>query len=192
MRRSRRKVALPPCLWSVGLRQSRLFAAAGNQNLARIVLPPNAQSRTVSVDRRFYNSNGGSLMKRLALITSVTAIVIAAAVAASAQTKPNFAGAWALDKSKSQGLDQRMANVDVTWTITQDDAKISIESKVTGGNAGGGQPPAGGGGGNGGGGGRGMGGASTYTLDGKEVTTEGGCQMVGTKTTKAAWSGGTL
>ena len=113
------------------------------------------------------------------------AFVLATVVAASAQPKTNFAGTWALDKSKSQGLDQRMANVDVTWTITQDDAKISVESKVTGG-----QPPAGGGGGNGGGGGRGMGGPRTYTLDGKEVTTEGGGQMGGTNTTKATWSDG--
>ena len=125
-------------------------------------------------------------MKRLALFAGVMALVLATVVAASAQPKTNFAGTWALDKSKSQGLDQRMANVDVTWTITQDDAKISVESKVTGG------PPAGGGGGNGGGGGRGMGGPRTYTLDGKEVTTEGGGQMGGTNTTKATWSGGTL
>ena len=122
-------------------------------------------------------------MKRLALFAGVMAVVFAAVVAASAQTKPNFAGAWALDKSKSQGLDQRMANVDVTWTIAQDDAKISIESKVTGG-----QPPAGGGGG----GGRGMGGPRTYTLDGKEVSADAGGQMGGTNTTKATWSGGTL
>jgi hypothetical protein len=124
-------------------------------------------------------------MKRLALFAGVMAVVFAAVVAASAQTKPNFAGAWALDKSKSQGLDQRMADVDVTWTITQDDAKISIESKVTGG-----QPPAGGG--NGGGGGRGMGGPRTYTLDGKEVSADAGGQMGGTNTTKATWSGSTL
>ena len=120
-------------------------------------------------------------MKRLALFAGVMAVVLAAVVAASAQTKPNFGGAWALDKSKSQGLDQRMADVDVTWTIIQDDAKISIESKVTGG-----QPPAGGG--NGGGGGRGMGGPRSYTLDGKEVTADAGGQMGGTNTTKATWS----
>ena len=115
-------------------------------------------------------------MKRLFVLA---AFVFIAAIAANAQNKANFAGSWSLDKSKSQGLDQRMADADVTWTITQDDSKISIESKVTGG-----QAPAGGGGG-----GRGPGGPRTYTLDGKEVTTEGGGQMGGTNTTKATWSG---
>ena len=39
------------------------------------------------------------------------------------------------------------------------------------------------------GGGRGMGGPRTYSLDGKEVTTEAGGQMGGSNTTKASWSG---
>jgi hypothetical protein len=95
-------------------------------------------------------------MKRLFVLA---AFVFIAAIAANAQNKANFAGSWSLDKAKSQGLDQRMADVDVTWAITQDDSKISIESKVSGG-----QAPAGGGGGNGGGGGRGMGGPRSYTL----------------------------
>jgi hypothetical protein len=113
-------------------------------------------------------------MKRLFVLA---AFVFIAAIAANAQNKANFAGSWSLDKAKSQGLDQRMADADVTWAITQDDSKITIESKVTGG-----QAPAGGGG-------RGMGGPRSYTLDGKEVTTEGGGQMGGTNTTKATWSG---
>ena len=116
-------------------------------------------------------------MKRLFVLA---AFVFIAAIAANAQNKANFAGSWSLDKAKSQGLDQRMADVDVTWTITQDDSKISIESKTTGG-----QAPGGGGGG----GGRGPAGPRTYTLDGKEVTTEGTGQMGGTNTTKATWSG---
>ena len=120
-------------------------------------------------------------MKRLALFAGVVAMVLATVVASHAQPKTNFAGTWALDKSKSQGLDQRMQNVDVTWTITQDGSKISIESKISGGEATGG-----------GGGGRGMGGPRTYTLDGKEVTADAGGQMGGTNTTKATWSGSTL
>ena len=126
-------------------------------------------------------------MKKMFLIAGLMTAFLLVIVSASAQKATNFAGTWALDKTKSQGLDQRMQNADVTWAITQDDAKISIESKVTGG-----QPPAGGGGGNGGGGGRGMGGPRTYTLDGKEVTSEGGGQMGGTNTTKATWEGSTL
>lgn len=114
-------------------------------------------------------------MKRLFVLA---AFVFIAAIAANAQSKANFAGSWSLDKAKSQGLDQRMADADVTWAITQDDSKITIESKVSGG-----QAPAGGGGG-----GRGPAGPRSYTLDGKEVTTEGGGQMGGTNTTKATWS----
>ena len=37
-----------------------------------------------------------------------------------------------------------------------------------------------------------MGGPRTYTLDGKEVSTDAGGQMGGTNTTKATWSGSTL
>jgi hypothetical protein len=118
-------------------------------------------------------------MKRLFVLA---AFVFIAAIAVNAQNKANFVGSWSLDKAKSQGLDQRMADVDVTWTITQD-AKLTIESKTSGG-----QAPAGGGGGNGGGGGRGMGGPRSYNLDGTETTTEGGGQMGGTNTTKATWS----
>jgi len=108
----------------------------------------------------------------------------AVAVLAAGAAGANFAGTWALDKTRSQGLDPRMQNADVTWVITQDDKQISIETKVTGG-----QPPAGGPGGGGGmGGGRGMGGPRTYSLDGKEVTSEAGGQMGGSNTTKVLWS----
>lgn len=126
-------------------------------------------------------------MKRLFMFAGLTAAFLLVVVAASAQTKPNFGGTWALDKTKSQGLDQRMQGADLSWVITQDDAKLSVETKMAGG-----QPPAGGaGGGTGGGGGmgRGMGGPRTYTLDGKETTSE---MMGGTSTTKATWEGSTL
>jgi len=91
---------------------------------------------------------------------------------------PNFAGTWTLDKSKSQGLNQRWQNADsVTMNITQTDKEITLEEKVTGGGGPGG-PPAGGapqGGGPGGGGpGRGMGGPRTYNLDGSETSGEMG------------------
>jgi hypothetical protein len=100
---------------------------------------------------------------------------------------PNFAGTWTLDKSKSQGLSQRMQNADsVTLNITQTDKEITLEEKVTGGGPGGGPggPPAGGapaaGGpppGAGQGGGRGMGGMMgprTFNLDGSETTGDTG------------------
>jgi hypothetical protein len=105
---------------------------------------------------------------------------------------PNFAGTWTLDKSKSQGLSQRIQGADsVQWVITQTDKELTIEEKVTGGQMGGGggapagaapagAPPAGGppagggGGGQGGGRGMGMGGPRTYNLDGSEVTGDTG------------------
>jgi len=121
-------------------------------------------------------------MKRFVLLGGIIATLGLAIVVASASTTPNFSGTWTLDKSKSQGLDPRMANAEsVSCVITQDDKTISIEWKITGG-----QPSAGGGpGGGGGGGGRGPAGPQTYTLDGKEATAEA---MGGTNTTKATLS----
>jgi len=127
-------------------------------------------------------------MKRLFVIAGLTAAFLLLVVAANAQ-KANFAGTWGLDKSKSQGLSQRMQGADsVTWTITQDDKTISVDQKVTGG-----QPPAGGGGGGAGGGGRGpgMGGPQSYSLDGKEATSDLNFGQATAKlTTKATLSGG--
>ena len=121
-------------------------------------------------------------MRKLLFAFGLTsALVFALAVHAAA---PNFAGTWTLDKSKSQGLNQRLQNAEsVTWNVTQTDKEITIDEKVTGGGPGGGPggPPAGGapaggppGGGPGGGGGRGMGGGMmgprTFNLDGSETT----------------------
>jgi hypothetical protein len=121
-------------------------------------------------------------MRRLFLIAGLVTALGLAVVAASAFAPANFAGTWSLDKAKSQGLSQGMMNAEsVIWTITQDDKQISIDSKVTGG-----QAPAGGGGGGGGmGGGRGPAGPRTFTLDGKEVTAEA---PGGNNTTKSTWS----
>jgi hypothetical protein len=118
---------------------------------------------------------------------------------------PNFAGTWTLDKSKSQGLSQRMQGADsVQWVITQTDKEITIDEKVTGGQMGGpggppaaapagappaGAPPAGAaqgpGGGGGGGRGMGMGGPRTFNLDGTETNVDTGR---GKTARKAAWS----
>ena len=126
-------------------------------------------------------------MRKLFLVAGLTAAFMLLVVAASAQ-KPSFAGSWGLDKTKSQGLSQRLQGADkVTWTITQDDKTISIDQKVEGG-----QPPAGGGGGGGGmggGGGRPPAGPTAYNLDGSESTMEMG---QGKAALKATWSGGTL
>ena len=103
-------------------------------------------------------------MRKVFLIAGLMTAFAVAVVASSAAA--NFAGTWTLDKTKSQGLSPRLAGADkVTWTITQDAATISIDSKVEGG-----QPPAGGGGGMGGG--RPPAGPTAYKLDGTEVTSD--------------------
>jgi hypothetical protein len=127
-------------------------------------------------------------MKRLFLIAGLMSAFLLVVLAASAAA--NFGGTWALDKTKSQGLSQRMQGADkVTWVITQDAKTISIDQKVEGG-----QPPAGGGGGGGGGmgGGRGPGGPpapAVYNLDGSETSMEMGPAK---STLKATWSGDAL
>src|SRR6185437_11247642 len=118
-------------------------------------------------------------MRKLLYAFGLTSALVFALAAHAAA--PNFAGTWTLDKSKSQGLSQRMQNADsVTLNITQTDKEITLEEKVTGGGPGGGPggPPSGGapaaGGpppGGGQGGGRGMGGMMgprTFNLDGSE------------------------
>src|SRR5262249_22529813 len=108
-------------------------------------------------------------MKRLFMVAGLMTAFLLVVVTAGAQT-PNFAGTWSLDKSKSQGLSQRVMGADkVTLTITQDAKTIALDQKVEGG-----QPPQGGGGGGGTGGGGGMGGGrggapagpQSYNLDG--------------------------
>src|SRR3977135_2931885 len=125
-------------------------------------------------------------MKRLFLIAGLMTAFGLAVLAVSA-AGANFAGTWSLDKAKSQGLSQGMMNAEsVTWTITQDDTKISIDSKTVAGQPAAGATPApagpGGGGGRGGGGPMGP---RTFTLDGKEATAE---VPGGSNTTKATWS----
>ena len=127
-------------------------------------------------------------MNRLFLIAGLMSAFLLVVLAASAAA--NFGGTWALDKTKSQGLSQRMQGADkVTWTITQDAKTISIDQKIEGG-----QPPAGGGGGGGmgGGGGRGPGGPpapAVYNLDGSETAMDMGPAK---GTLKATWSGDAL
>jgi len=124
-------------------------------------------------------------MKRLFLMGGLMAAFGLAVVAVSAGGGANFGGTWALDKAKSQGLDQRMENAEsVTCIIIQDDKTVSMEWKVTGSQPAAGGPGSGGGGGMGGG--RGPAGPRVYNLDGKEVTSEG--PMASTTTSKATWS----
>ena len=125
-------------------------------------------------------------MRKLLFALGLTsALVFALAVHAAA---PNFAGTWTLDKSKSQGLSQRIQNAEsVSWVITQTDKEITVEEKIQGGGGPGGGPggpPAGGapaaggpppgGGGPGRGGMMGAPGPRSYNLDGTETTGEAG------------------
>src|SRR5262245_30867490 len=130
-------------------------------------------------------------MKRLFLIAGMMAAFLLVVLTASAQKGANFAGTWSLDKAKSQGLSQRMQGADkVTWTITQDDKTVSIDSKVEGGQAPQGGAPGGGGGGGGRPGGMGP---QSYNLDGKEATSDVNFgQATGKLTTKATVAATTL
>src|SRR6185369_9117416 len=126
-------------------------------------------------------------MRKLLFALGLTSALVFALAAHAAA--PNFAGTWTLDKSKSQGLNQRLQNAEsVTWNVTQTEKEITIDEKVTGGGGPGGPPPggapaaggppAGGPPGGGQGGGRGMGGGMggprTFNLDGSETTGEMG------------------
>ena len=111
-------------------------------------------------------------MRKLLFAFGLTSALVFALAAHAAA--PNFAGTWTLDKSKSQGLSQRVQNAEsVSWVITQTDKEITVDEKIQGGGGPGG-PPAGGPPGGGGGRGMGMMGPRSYNLDGSETTGEAG------------------
>jgi hypothetical protein len=124
----------------------------------------------------------GDNMKRALTISGLFCAIMIGVAAVSAQKGANFAGAWELDKAKSQ-LSQRETDSikGATWTVTQDDKQLTREQKI--------ERVEGDGGGAGGGGGRGrgmgMGGPLTVKLDGSETTAE---SQGGKTTTKAKWT----
>src|SRR5438045_408079 len=130
-------------------------------------------------------------MRRLLIGCSLAAVLFAGLWAvASAAAPANFAGTWALDKTKSKDLPPQMANIDsLTLTVTQDAQQLTVDTKVVRketADAQGGPPAGGPGGGRGRGMGMGMGmGAQTYKLDGSETTLDTGGR--GTAITKAEW-----
>ena len=70
-------------------------------------------------------------MRKLLYAFGLTSALVFALAAQAAA--PNFAGTWTLDKSKSQGLSQRIQNAEsVSWIITQTDKDITIEEKIAG------------------------------------------------------------
>jgi hypothetical protein len=112
-------------------------------------------------------------------VLAIAVALCAMAISASAQKGADLSGTWNLD-IKSSELGQQAAMIkSQTLTITQKDGKLTVSTKTErnappadtagGAGGGGGQRPVGGGGGMGGGGGAGE---QSYTLDGKEVSTE--------------------
>jgi hypothetical protein len=135
-------------------------------------------------------------MRKIFVGFTAACVLLAGVLSASAAAPANFAGTWALDKVKSEGLTpQTAAVVSLTLTVTQDAQQIAVESKAE-------MPPSAAAGGPGPGvgtppgvgRGRGMGiGAfpqnASYKLDGTETTADnpGGR---GTTTFKAVWKDG--
>ena len=115
-------------------------------------------------------------MRKFLYAFGLTSALVFAMAAHAAAPPPNFAGTWTLDKSKSQGLSQRMQNVEsASWVITQTDKEITIEQKITGAPSQGSGISAGPGGqGQGAGPGRGMAPPRTFSLDGTETSGEMG------------------
>jgi hypothetical protein len=125
-------------------------------------------------------------MRKFLVGGALACALLVNALAAPSAAQANFAGEWALNKTKSTDLPQQWANLEsLILTVTQDAQQLVVASETKMGadaNAGGG--------GMGGGRGRGMGGfppSSTYKLDGTETTAEAMGGRGGTSTLKAAW-----
>jgi hypothetical protein len=107
-------------------------------------------------------------MKKTILALAVVG-VFALAMGLASAAPANFAGTWGLDKAKSEGLPQQMANADQTMVVTQDAKQFSYTTTVT---VDGQARPAT---------------TSTYNLDGSETTAEIQGRMPGKATRKAKW-----
>lgn len=114
-------------------------------------------------------------MKRSVIFLALCTVLMAGVWSVSA-APPNFAGTWMLDKSKSEGLQGNMANLDQTWVITQDAKTLNIETTITGGDQQ--RPPR----------------KSSYNLDGSETTSDmpAGGRMTGKTTSKTKWQGDSI
>ena len=70
-------------------------------------------------------------MRRLLIGFGLVAVLLTGLWAASAAAPANFAGTWALDKTKSKDLPPQMANVDsLTLTVTQDAQQLLVDTKI--------------------------------------------------------------
>ena len=108
------------------------------------------------------------MMKKSVVFLSLFCVLMVGFWSVSA-APANFSGTWSLDKSKSEGLQGRMANVDQTWAVTQDAKTFTIDKSFSGGE----QPiPSQ---------------KSTYNLDGSETTMDMTGRMPGKAALKAKW-----
>jgi hypothetical protein len=127
-------------------------------------------------------------MRKIFVGVTTVCVLLASALAAGAAAPANFAGTWALDKAKSEGLPPQAASIEsLTLTVTQDAQQLKVDSKTAMGS-----PEAAAAGGPGQGGGRGMGRemfppSASYKLDGTETTADNPGGRGGTTTFKAQW-----
>jgi len=129
-------------------------------------------------------------MRKFFVGITTACVLLASVLAVSAAAPANFAGTWALDKSKSDGLPPQAANIaGLTLVVTQDAQQITIDSKTAMASQ---DAAAAGGPGQGGGRGRGMGmfPSASYKLDGTETTADNPGGRGGTSTFKAQWKDG--
>jgi hypothetical protein len=109
-------------------------------------------------------------MKRSLVLLSLLSVLMVGFWSVSA-APANFAGTWALDKAKSEGLQGGMANLDQTWVVAQDAKTFTVEASFSGGEQP--RPPV----------------KRSYNLDGSETTQEMTGRMSGKAALKAKWQG---
>jgi hypothetical protein len=106
-------------------------------------------------------------MKRSLVFLSLCCVLMVGFLSVSAAPPTDFSGTWALDKSKSEGLQGRMANLDQTWAVKT----FTVEASFSGGEQQ--VPPQ----------------KRSYNLDGSETTVDVTGRMPGKATLKAKWQG---
>jgi len=110
----------------------------------------------------------GKRMKKLITFGLLGFVVLGAWTTGAAIAPTNFSGTWVLDKSKSEAVPQQLANVDVTWVITQDDKQLKREQQL----------------------GANTGQSATFNLDGSERTADLTGRISGKARLKAKWLDG--
>ena len=110
-------------------------------------------------------------MKRSLLLVGLCSVLMVGFWSVSAAAPANFAGTWALDKAKSEGLQGPMASIDQTRVVTQDAKTFTVEASFSGGEQP--RPPQ----------------KRSFNLDGSETTMDVTGRMPGKATLSAKWQG---